>query len=194
MKRKRSQQSCDKARKIFKIDGRDDVSTTTNGSLLRLYYPRVQSLRDYLLSQLPHASKRRRKLLVAVPIASGVPEGEQQAYTALRTLLDYTIVGSFDREPYVDSAKRQEEQNLFSQQVSESTGGTANIKAHTSMSEVGRATHCTSASRFYDRFDVDMAFNLIDSRLCNMEAVSKTPGGRQTASHIMPRPFAIRCM
>jgi len=65
-------------------------------TLLAQYYPRVQTLREYVLDKLPLTSRLRRRKIAAV--GTETPKGSPETATSgvgllLRQLLDSTLVG-----------------------------------------------------------------------------------------------------
>lgn len=135
MKRKRSQSGREKARKQPKIEPMTSTSSTST-ALLQLYYPRVQSLRSYLLSELPPSSKHCWKLASRANTATETSIVED-VQTTLNDLLDSIVIGSFDTKHQHDAAKRQEEVELYSQHINESTGSTIPSQGFSSQAEVG---------------------------------------------------------
>jgi hypothetical protein len=85
--------------------------------LLSLYYPRIVSLRQFLLSSLPPSSTSRRRRLSAYGI-------DGQAGTKTPHLFDSTLVGVFpEPEPAVQES-RQRDFVAFTESQQRSTDGT----------------------------------------------------------------------
>lgn len=62
--------------------------------VLSHYYPEIQTLRDYIIAQLPSSSRLRRRKVAAVGVVnnpSGAPQSDVER--SLGTLLDTTLVG-----------------------------------------------------------------------------------------------------
>lgn len=105
--------------------------------VLDLYYPRVLTLRDYLLSTSHQASRSRRRLLAGY--------GRDGDNGVVGRLLDQVIVGAFATphatKPEDTQAIQNQEFGIFSQQVNESTicsGSSASSQFQSqSQSEVG---------------------------------------------------------
>jgi hypothetical protein len=115
-------------------------STTISHPLLSLYYSRVITLRDYVVSRLPSSSKTRQRKIASLgtaargpAIGGGVAKCESDEL-ALATLLDSTLVGvPFDANS--DTTGHLKELETFSQQHSASANSTGG--AAYSQSEVG---------------------------------------------------------
>lgn len=92
MKRKRRATRDERAEKRRKLD--DAIENQPSWPLLRCYYPRVVTLRQYLAAKLSKSKKRQRKLL-----AYGLDDNAESlngSNKALVELLDTTIVGAAD--------------------------------------------------------------------------------------------------
>ncbi|KAL9578805.1 MAG: hypothetical protein Q9212_005488, partial [Teloschistes hypoglaucus] len=114
---------------------RHDVASTTFDQVthptLSLYYPRILTLRNYILSRLPPSSKKRRRRLIALK-CDAVTEGniskassdpniqssqsfQSTVVDALGRLLDRTLVCNRDDESRVDVQDREQDFRVFSQ-------------------------------------------------------------------------------
>ncbi|KAF3355829.1 hypothetical protein VdG1_06567 [Verticillium dahliae VDG1] len=92
-------------------------------ALLRQYYPEIVSLRHYLISKLPSASRLRRKKIASIgseePRSSADFRGDLERQ--LCHLLDTTVVGlQHSQLPAADDNVRREEWTKFSQRGDES--------------------------------------------------------------------------
>jgi telomerase reverse transcriptase len=105
----------------FNGSGNDPV---VKSALLAQYYPRVLSLREYLLSKLPATSKIRRKKILTVgrSLGTGLPERDQ----ALAEALDKTLVG-ISRQSELSREERWQQWTSFSQKADTSASTLANI-------------------------------------------------------------------
>ena len=85
-------------------------------ALLAHYYPRLQTLRSYVLGKLPSASRLRRKKIASLSLSSDSPVAVQ-----LSRLLDSTLVGSqAETPPPRQLHQRWERWITFSQKGDES--------------------------------------------------------------------------
>jgi telomerase reverse transcriptase len=121
-KRKRagSSKSCDVDRKRSKINATVNGTSVNKGAtikhaLLAKYYAQVFSLREYLLSKLPTASKVRRRKITLI---GGRPE-ETEAEKQLSNFLDHTLIG-VSRCNEVSQEERWEQWTTFSQKPDDS--------------------------------------------------------------------------
>jgi len=134
MKRKRTSHAAQNNHKRIRFDTPTDAHPTT--SLLRLYYPHVLTLRQYLVTKLPKSSKKRRRKLAQYGLRRDGGVGDPNT----ARLLDSTIVGTFDDvdvQP-VDLQTIDREIIIFTQQLSESTILTHDTQDSLKQSEVGR--------------------------------------------------------
>jgi hypothetical protein len=95
--------------------GRSDLPVSHE--LLSLYYPRIVSLRQFLLSSLAPSSTSRRRRLSTYGIDS-------QAGTKTPHLLDSTLVGVFPEPELAVQASRQRDFIAFTESQQRSTDGT----------------------------------------------------------------------
>lgn len=114
---------------------------TIQHAVLSRFYPRVYSLRDYVLSRLPPTSKIRRKKVAAI----GKPDGTQNPplsdiERSVGNLLDHTLVGILEDATCIPADDRWGRWTTFSQKGDESyvtlSDGIADSKF--SQSEVGQ--------------------------------------------------------
>ena len=101
--------------------------------LLSLYYPRIVSLRQFLLSSLPPSSTSRRRRLSAYGIDS-------QAGTKTPHLFDSTLVGVFPEPELAIQEARQRDFVAFTESQQRSTDGT------NGSTQSGRFTEVSSLS------------------------------------------------
>jgi telomerase reverse transcriptase len=66
-------------------------------ALLVQFYPKIQTLRDYLLEKLPSTSRLRRKKIASFPSIDDARQSEVDR--RLARLLDLALVGSHCKEP-----------------------------------------------------------------------------------------------
>lgn len=93
-------------------------------ALLAQYYPRVLSLREYLLSKLPPTSKIRRKKILTVGCSLGGETRERDQ--ALADALDKTLVG-ISKQGELSREERWQQWTSFSQKADTSVSTLANI-------------------------------------------------------------------
>ena len=99
------------------------IAATTQHAVLNQLYPRVCSLRVYVLSRLPSTSKIRRRKVAAVGRADGAPGSTlSEAERSVAALLDQTLVGVSSEESTckVPADNRLEQWAAFSQKGDES--------------------------------------------------------------------------
>lgn len=104
-------------------------------AVLQCYYNTVVSLRTYILSRLPCASKRRRRFIQCVDRheCQGLSE-----HASLARLLDSVLVGSNGSSPQNQRPlDRSPDITAFSQQLSASTVASGIGRGHMTQSEVG---------------------------------------------------------
>jgi telomerase reverse transcriptase len=92
-------------------------------ALLTQYYPQVLSLREYLLSKLPPASKIRRKKILSVGRKPGREISERDQ--ALADALDRTLIG-VSRHGVVSHDERRHAWTSYSQRLDTSASNFAN--------------------------------------------------------------------
>ena len=126
MKRKRKSHS-GLARNVKRVKVEHAPPQTTSKvdhPVLRSFYANISTLRTYLLSQLPPASRNRRRALnkIGIKRESSKPETDLEHHQRLGELLDGTLVAV--REPFDrrDDESRLKDLQHFSQQLSASTG------------------------------------------------------------------------
>ena len=109
-----------------KTSHRDATSTSPRKSkaashpVLSIYYPRVITLREYLLLKLPRHSRSRRRALLN---SFEVPGRGVSRTSGLNSALDGTLIGFFeDTEPGVE-ANREREFKAFTQSQLRSSDG-----------------------------------------------------------------------
>ena len=130
MKRKRPASRAQSAVKKQKLD---ETDTRPCLALLRLYYPHVVTLRQFLAAELP---KRRRKELLRYGRQSGTPSPEEDSVTSL---LDQTIVGSFSPVSVPRSQDFDTDLSIFTEQLSDASIHTSLATQGTpKQTEVGR--------------------------------------------------------
>jgi telomerase reverse transcriptase len=114
------------------FNSKDPVIKT---AVLAQYYPKVLSLREYLLSKLPTTSKIRRKKILSVGKKPQSSEGEH----TLNILLDQTLVG-VSKHKEVSQEERLQQWASFSQRADTSDSNIGNTTAigRFSQLEVGR--------------------------------------------------------
>ena len=122
------------------------VSPSTQHSVLCQYYPKVQTLRDYLLSELPASSKSRRRRIVSICRSAEAQEAEIESATCqksqtnidkdLARLLSSTLVGAgithAAKQPWTKDFE------IFSQQLASTT---ASIWAEGTTSQTEVSSH-----------------------------------------------------
>ncbi|KAI1756675.1 hypothetical protein F4782DRAFT_483632 [Xylaria castorea] len=102
-----------------KDNSRLSVNSRAQHPVLSQYYPQVQNLRDYIITQLPSSSRIRRRKVSAVGIISkspGMPLSDMER--ALGALLDTTLVGL--SKPMTEEDHRMDGWKDFSQRGDES--------------------------------------------------------------------------
>jgi telomerase reverse transcriptase len=138
-KRSRQQHSAESANKRVRPFG---IEPTDGGlvkqALLSQYYPKVLSLREYLLSKLPASSKVRRKKISAVKLRIRCDQVDETEFdgSCLTEYLDRTLVGVQEEESPKD--ERWNQWTCFSQRAdnSESTVRSGDGDEDYSQSEV----------------------------------------------------------
>ena len=135
MKRKRGKQADSGCRHKRSRIAEECGPHITANPVLRLYYPKVSTLRDHLASKLAKASKSRRRIL-----ANCGRSGEADDESGIGKLLDSILVGTFvaQHEDHDRSLPSQDQEfSIFSQQLSESTERSTASGSALSQSEVG---------------------------------------------------------
>lgn len=133
MKRKR------KNHRDQRVDKRQKVDHHVNGqptwALLRYYYPKVLTLRYYLVSTLSKSKKRQRKVLHYGLDSDRSATTDSDATVA--KLLDSTVIGSPNQTEVPDLESIDKDITLFTQQLSESTATISPTQGALKQSEVG---------------------------------------------------------
>ncbi|KAI4731927.1 hypothetical protein E4T49_00185 [Aureobasidium sp. EXF-10728] len=134
MKRKRSNREASGAVKRTKISsGAIDRDPQHTPSILRLYYPQVLSLREYLLQA--KTSKNRRRLILNYGFDTA--KSSQESDPELAKLLDTILVGCHDvKKEEDDNIDYQNDLSMFSTQVSESTAKSSGSQAQLPFAEI----------------------------------------------------------
>ena len=162
-KRKRKRASRDEHAQSKKRNKLDAKETCGNASIqhptLCLYYPRVVTLKDYLISKVPASAVSRREKITSVgkglqrslKVNQSVLEGDAQQVSSpstlhvkpegsrkknLAKLLETTLVGLPHETPSDIATSREKDFVSFSQQVSLLTGSSVE-EVSTTQSEVG---------------------------------------------------------
>ena len=143
-----------------KTDGDGDGSSLTEHPTLCLYYPRISTLRVYLLSSLPISSRSRRRKIASIgrhqqyaigntgnyDLLSGAGPPRRSACSdqswlggerCLAALLDKTLVCSAEDDTRVVDDSREKDFASFSQQANLAAGGSSERET-SSTSEVGK--------------------------------------------------------
>lgn len=131
MKRKREDHSDDRATKRQKNVGQSKEPPTW--PLLRQYYPQLTTLRLYLASKL--SGKRRKKVLQYGLKAPN--ESHSEGEIGVTSLLDDTVVGSFQHQATTNVDLFDKDLTVFTQKLSNSTAATTSSPNRLNQSEVG---------------------------------------------------------
>ena len=136
MKRKRKSKRDERDDRLSK---RTKIGDVSNGHptcpLLQHYYPKVLTLRQYLLGALSQSKKRQRRLL-----HYGLDSGKSQtdeSHSALTALLDNVIIGASSQAKVCDPDSIDRDITLFTQQLSDSTATISPTQAALKQTEVG---------------------------------------------------------
>lgn len=108
--------------------------------VLPFYYPRVSSLRDYLLFKLPLTSKSSRRKIRS--LTTSKPCATDAHVDPLSTLLDSIVVGYFDNPDQSVGDARRKELTHYSQTQLNQTVGSAESCHGFSQSEVCAIFSC----------------------------------------------------
>ncbi len=160
-KRKRASNNISaRSEKRIKLNAKETFGNATiQHPTLCLYYPRVVTLKDYLISKLPTSSVSRREKITSVgkglqrsfKINQSVLEGDGQQVSSssnlhvkiecgrkkdLAKLLETTLIGLLHDTPPNIVTSREKDFVSFSQQASLLTGSSVE-EASTTQSEVG---------------------------------------------------------
>ena len=149
MKRKRKVRESAEPRKRAK--SQHNAPDTQECRLLRLYYPRVQSLYEYLSSRSPTAGRRLRRCLLRSRNNSDGTSSTGDAQEGLARLLETVKVGSFENASTTKTDERHDKHDkaleLFSQQVLTSTAVTVSSQGSLSQSEVSTVSQSVQDHR-----------------------------------------------
>jgi telomerase reverse transcriptase len=115
-KRKRATQANEGDQKRQKIIGGNNKDPLIKHALLLQYYPKVSSLREYLLSSLPSTSKIRRRKISSV----GCKAEDKKSDRELSQFLDHTLIGVCQKGEFSRDEKKKQ-LTSFSQKPDEST-------------------------------------------------------------------------
>ena len=138
MKRKRPTHADLKARK--RRQGAELPSPARiipSDAVLRVYYPTVQTLRAYLLSQILDSSRKRRKIILQYDLGVGSKETDNVNRPNLELLLDSTLVGSPRAIPPSAAPPLDQEIQVFAEKLSQCTPGATLSQGLLSQAEVG---------------------------------------------------------
>jgi hypothetical protein len=113
MKRKRKTQRDSRVNKRQKVDSAQTGPPTW--PLLRQYYPKVLTLRHFLVASLKTASKRRRRDLLNY----GNKTNDHCYDSEVVAILDRTVVGTFDNTTNGAQEDLNKDITIFTQQLSE---------------------------------------------------------------------------
>jgi hypothetical protein len=134
MKRKRDSRAESGTLKRVKLSN-DTVNRTSQHipSILRLYYPQVLTLREYLLQANPSKNKRRQ----TQNYGKYATDNSQKTNSELAKLLDSVLVGCHDvkKEEHV-IVDYHNDLSIFSTQVTESTARSNGSQAQLSFAEI----------------------------------------------------------
>ncbi|RFU33620.1 hypothetical protein B7463_g2724, partial [Scytalidium lignicola] len=101
-------------------------------AVLAIYYPKVCTLREYLISKLPPGSKIRRKKILSIGRQSKAGSEEEHAYLA--SFMDRCLVGVLQNAD-VSETERLKQWATFSQRGENSVSGFADYSGATSFSQ-----------------------------------------------------------
>lgn len=134
---------------VSKISG--DSSRLLSHPVLTLYYNRVVSLRQYLLSQIPVASRSRRRRIASIGSRTtrGIQVGNSNnSDHGLAAFLDTTLVGVLKETPPTISRERQRDLVAFSQSQSQSQSK-SQLSNSDSGSSCAQAEVCRTALYYF---------------------------------------------
>ncbi|KAI1132094.1 hypothetical protein F5Y10DRAFT_17018 [Nemania abortiva] len=107
-------------KKKKKKDDSHLVGSRVQHAVLSHYYPQVQSLRDYVIAQLPSSSRVRRRKISTVGVVSKSPNSPlSDVERSLGALLDTTLIG-IPKTTTVEGSARIDGWKTFSQRGDES--------------------------------------------------------------------------
>jgi telomerase reverse transcriptase len=128
-KRTNAEKGTEGALKRQRILGPGSATSSTKSlvvkqAVLSQYYPKVFSLREYLLSKLPPTSKVRRKKIISI----GSRPDEKDAEKTLSSFLDRTLIGSSESsEP--NQKERWQQWTALSQKPEDDSIASTNLSA-----------------------------------------------------------------
>jgi telomerase reverse transcriptase len=96
------------------VDHSNGIDAVVKDALLAQFYPRVISLREFLISKLPPSSKIRRKKILSVG-----KKTDSETDLKLSKLLDQTLVG-VSKHKGVSQEERWQQWTTFSQKADDS--------------------------------------------------------------------------
>lgn len=134
MKRKRGKKGASETVKRTKVSN-DSInrSRQPTPSVLRLYYPQVLTLREYLLQSKTSKNKRRS----IANYGHDTAKGPQETDSELVNLLDTILVGCHDvKKEEHDTVDYQNDLSIFSTQASGSTANSSCSQAQHSFAEI----------------------------------------------------------
>lgn len=137
MKRKRVKKDASGNVKRLKTDS--DVAITDNNlqstpTILRLYYPQVLTLREYLVQVASNSKTKKRRI---VNYGINLARSSQNDDAELAKLLDTVLVGCHSLKEDQDALDYRNELNIFATQVSVSTCRSDLSQSGLSLAEVG---------------------------------------------------------
>lgn len=145
MKRKRPKHEAQVPIKRSKCNGSTltyPYDRPSEPAVLQLYYAQLCTLREYLLSQLSHASKSRRRRILNYGLSHADQKAGRSADDGLASLLDRIIVGKRSCTQ-LNLVHQDQELQVFSQQLSESSGRSSISRCALSFPEVSLSTVLT---------------------------------------------------
>ncbi|KAH0412892.1 hypothetical protein KCU90_g17283, partial [Aureobasidium melanogenum] len=134
MKRKRGKKDASATVKRTKVNS-DSINRMPQPTptILRLYYPQVLTLREYLLQAKTSKNKRRSIASYGYDMA----KCSQETDSELAKLLDTILVGCHDvKKEEHDTVDYQNDLSIFSTQASGSTAKSSGSQAHPSFAEI----------------------------------------------------------
>ena len=158
-----------------KVDGGDDDDTNFHHPVLSAHYPRVVSLRTYLLELLPASSRARRRRIASEGIQSkNQRKNGSQGGGELARILDSTLVGvSAPPNPKLNSARQRDFATFSQTQARSSDGSAGSGTAAGPTSGLGEVRHgfYILLSTFWLLVGYDVSDTCLDRRLCNLQLV-----------------------
>lgn len=144
-------------------------AATITHPTLSLYYPRILTLRDYILSQLPATSKTRRRKFTnlsheTTEKSGGNGDTEDEASTMLAKLLDRTLICRQATESPMPFETREQDFRTFSQRH-DAVEESSLLEGSTPQSDVG-------LSKPYLLFDPSLFILFFISVYCTLPPIS----------------------